>query len=140
MTTTGYSSTPLVRRLGIRPGDRVGTFGPPRTFSRLVGPLPPGAALVRSPRRDCDVSVSFGSRRRELASRRELACRVLPAAGGLWPAWRKKASGVATDLTFEVAQSIGLHEDLVDNKVCAVDHTWSAVRCVVPVAQRGCWE
>jgi hypothetical protein len=63
----------------------------------------------------------------------------LPAAGGLRLAWPKKTAGVDTDVTFEVVQSIGLDGDLVDNKVCAVDETWSAVRFVVPIARRGGW-
>ena len=55
---------------------------------------------------------------------------------GLWVAWPKKTSGVATDLVFEVVQRIGLDAELVDNKVCAIDETWSGLRFVHRVADR----
>jgi hypothetical protein len=49
-------------------------------------------------------------------------------AGGLWIAWPKKASGVATDLTEDVVRRDGLAAGLVDHKVCAIDATWSGLR------------
>ena len=58
-----------------------------------------------------------------------LADRLSPA-GGLWVAWPKKASGVATDLTEDLVRAIGLDGGLVDNKVCAVDETWSGLKFV----------
>jgi hypothetical protein len=60
----------------------------------------------------------------------------LRPAGGLWVAWPKKTSCVATDLTFDPVQQIGLDAGLVDNKVCAIDDTWSALRFVTRVADR----
>jgi hypothetical protein len=64
-----------------------------------------------------------------------LANRLSPA-GGLWVAWPKKASGVPTDLTEDVVRGVGLAAGLVDNKVCAVDDTWSALRFVFRLADR----
>jgi hypothetical protein len=61
---------------------------------------------------------------------------VLPVDGGLWLAWPKHTSGVVTDVSFRVAQNLGLAGGLVDNKVCAIDETWSGVRFVVPLAAR----
>jgi hypothetical protein len=54
----------------------------------------------------------------------------------LWVCWPKKSSGVATDLTEGVARELGLAEGLVDNKVCAVDDTWSGLRFVWRLADR----
>ena len=51
-------------------------------------------------------------------------------AGGLWIAWPKRSSGVATDLDENVVREIGLAGGLVDNKVCAIDATWSGLRFV----------
>ena len=62
--------------------------------------------------------------------------RALQPAGGLWVAWPKKRSCVATDLTFDPVQEIGLAAGLVDNKVCGIDETWSALRFVTRVADR----
>jgi hypothetical protein len=50
--------------------------------------------------------------------------------GGLWIAWPKRSSGRATDVTDHELRRILLPEGLVDNKVCAVDDTWSAMRFV----------
>ena len=58
------------------------------------------------------------------------ACKRLEQSGGLWVAWPKKASGVKTDLTEGVAREVGLPEGLVDNKVCAIDETWSGLQFV----------
>jgi hypothetical protein len=52
-------------------------------------------------------------------------------AGGIWIAWPKKASGVATDVTEDVIRTVALPTGLVDNKVCAIDETWSGLRLVV---------
>jgi hypothetical protein len=60
----------------------------------------------------------------------------LDADGGLWVAWPKKSSGVATDLSFEVVQRTGLDDGLVDNKIAAVDDTWSGLRFVYRVGDR----
>jgi hypothetical protein len=60
---------------------------------------------------------------------------MTPAAG-LWVAWPKKASGVASDVTENVIREIALPTGLVDNKVCAIDATWSGLRLVVRLALR----
>jgi hypothetical protein len=60
---------------------------------------------------------------------------MTPAAG-FWVAWPKKASGVATDVTDGVVREIALPTGLVDNKVCAIDETWSGLRLVIRLALR----
>jgi len=61
--------------------------------------------------------------------------RMTPA-GGLWIAWPKKASGVTTDVTENVIREVALPTGLVDNKVCAIDDTWSGLRFVFRRADR----
>src|SRR3954447_25882650 len=63
----------------------------------------------------------------------------VPPAAGLWIAWPKRASGVETDLTEDVVRELALANRLVDNKVAAVDATWSALRLVIPLKDRPCW-
>lgn len=55
---------------------------------------------------------------------------MLTAAGGLWVAWPKKSSKIDNDLSFETVQGIGLAAGLVDNKSCAIDNDWRALRFV----------
>ena len=62
--------------------------------------------------------------------------RALDPAGGLWIAWPKRASGVATDVSENVVRELGLAAGLVDNKVCAIDEVWSGLRLVCRLADR----
>jgi hypothetical protein len=87
-----------------------------------------------------DVILFFVERRAELARRlASLRARMAPAAG-LWIAWPKKSSKraaeVATDMTEDVVRAVALPTGLVDNKVCAIDDTWSGLRLVIRVSER----
>jgi hypothetical protein len=82
------------------------------------------------------VIVLFTTRRGELLRRFATLARALDPAGRLWVAWPKKASGVATDLTFEDVQRIGLDAGLVDNKSASIDEVYQGVQFVVRVADR----
>jgi hypothetical protein len=132
----GYSGSPLPKKLGITAGTHLALLASPEGFIRTLTPLPDGVEVRTTARGRLDVIVFFATRRRELARRFPAMARALQPAGGLWVAWPKKASGVATDLTFEPVQEIGLAAGLVDNKVCAIDDTWSALRFVYRVADR----
>jgi hypothetical protein len=134
--TAGYSGTPLPKKLGIREGSRVAVVSAPDGFTRGLGPLPTGVQLRTGARGRCDVVVFFVTRRAELARRFPSFVRALEPDGGLWVAWPKKTSGVATDLAFDAVQEVGLDAGLVDNKVCAFDATWSGLRFVRRVADR----
>src|SRR6266540_2887331 len=80
----------------------------------------PGAAVV----------VFFTTSRSDLERRFARLCDILDPADGLWVAWPKKAAKIETDLDFDTVQRIGLESGLVDNKSCAVDGRWQAVRFV----------
>lgn len=136
MSTAGYSGTPLPRKLGIAPGARVALLSAPPGMHDRVAPLPDRVRVVTRASGVLDVAVLFVDRRVDLERRfASVAARMAPA-GGLWVAWPKRASGVATDLTEDVVRAVGLGAGLVDNKVCAVDATWSALRFVIRVADR----
>ena len=82
------------------------------------------------------VTVFFTTSAAELGRRFPALKRTLDGADGLWIAWPKKASGVKTDLTFDAVQSTGLDAGLVDNKSCAIDDTWQALRFVIRLSDR----
>ena len=130
----GYSGTPLPRKLGIVPGSRVLLVGAPPEFG--LGPLPDVDVHRRARRAPYDVVLAFAPDRRALADRFGPASRRLTTAGGLWVAWPKKSSGVPTDLDENVVREFGLATGLVDNKVCAIDATWSGLRFVVRLRDR----
>jgi hypothetical protein len=129
--TAGYSGTPLVRKLGVKPEARLGLIGAPSGFDETLGELPPGVQVRRRlGGRPFDVIVAFYERQADLERRLPALVKALDWAGGLWIAWPKRASGVPTDLTDNVVRGLGLATGLVDNKVCAIDETWSGLRLV----------
>jgi len=133
----GYSGTPLPKKLGIREGSRVALLGAPDGFeAQTLGPLPSGVTIRRRAQRRADVVVLFATTLAGLRRRFEPAMRCLEPDGGLWVAWPKKASSLETDLAFETVQRLGLDAGLVDNKICAIDGTWSGLRFVVRLADR----
>jgi hypothetical protein len=132
----GYSGTPLPRKLGIKPEARVGLVSAPEGFDAVLGDLPPGVSVRRRLQGRFDVVVAFFVSRAQL-ERRLPACRdALDEAGGLWVAWPKRSSGVVTDLGEGAVRELGLAAGLVDNKVCAIDATWSGLRFVYRLADR----
>jgi hypothetical protein len=134
----GYSGTPLPKKLGIKPGARVGLARAPEGFAATLGELPEGATLqpVGRGAGKLDVIICFARKERELAEDVATLPERLDPAGGFWIAWPKKSSGVTTDLTEHAVRDWGLAARLVDNKVCAIDDTWSGLRFVVPLAHR----
>ena len=133
----GYSGTPLVKKLGIMEGAAVLLVGPPEGFLKTLGPLPAEAEIISGRGRErVDVALLFVLSQKKLEQEfTRLAARLKPA-GGLWVCWPKKASGVKTDLTEDVIREVGLAAGLVDNKVCAVDETWSGLRFVIRLVDR----
>ena len=125
----GYSGTALARKLGVRPGDKLALLGAPDGFA--IDDLPPGVEIRRRTRSACDVVVSFHTRRTDLARRFPALMRALVVDGGLWVAWPKRASGADTDITEDVVREVALPTGMVDNKVCAIDETWSGLRLVL---------
>ena len=132
----GYSGTPLPRKLGIKPGARLALIGAPEAFDRTLGELPDGVRVGRTARGPLDVVVAFFSHRAALERRLPALRSALDLAGGLWVAWPKRASGVATDLTEGAVREVGLASGLVDNKVCAIDEVWSGLRFVYRLSDR----
>ncbi len=129
----GYSGTPLARKLGIGEGDEIALIGAPERFEDTLGELPDVASLHTDLADDAryDVIVAFVTQRAELeAELPRLRARMAPACG-LWIAWPKRASRMPTDVTDQVIRDVVLPTGLVDNKVCAIDDTWSGLRLVI---------
>jgi hypothetical protein len=123
----GYSGTPLVTKLGIKPDSRVAVLGAPKGFSitgakRLTGMY--------------DVIVAFVTKRAALADRIATSRAHMDPACGLWIAFPKQSSGVATEVTEHVVRELALPTGLVDNKVCAIDDVYTGLRLVIRKALR----
>lgn len=133
MSTAGYSGTPLPKKLGIKPGHRVLLLSVPEPFAL---DLPADVKVGRAARGKADVIVSFHTERAELARRMPKLREAMEPAAGLWIAWPKRASKMATDLTENVVRELALANALVDNKVAALDERWSGLRLVIRLKDR----
>ncbi|HEX7459799.1 MAG TPA: DUF3052 domain-containing protein [Acidimicrobiales bacterium] len=128
-----HSGIPLAAKLGIRPGVVVALLHLP---DDLVLDLPADVTVRRRAAGRADVAVDFVTRAPELERRIDRLGALIHPAGALWIAWPKRASGVATDMTDHVVRDLALPRGLVDNKVCALDDTWTGLRVVWRVANR----
>jgi hypothetical protein len=124
----GYSGTPLVEKLGIKPGARLQFVSEPEELAALLGGLPDGSRVA--PRGVLDFAMLFVKSQSDLRKRFGRLRDRLESNGMLWVAWPKKTSGVETDLTEGIVREFGLESGLVDVKVCAVDDTWSGLKFV----------
>lgn len=133
MVENSAGATPLVRKLGIKPGHRVTVLNAPAGFAETLGPLPEDVELVDSlDALDAyDVALWFGTRRADLERIVHDVRGVLEQNGGLWIGWPKRTSGIATEVTDDVVRDVALPTGLVDNKICAIDEVWSGVRLVI---------
>ncbi len=126
-TMQGYSGTPLPKKLGIKAGSVVALLGAPADFERKLEPLPDNVRVQSKPNAAANLILLFAKSRADLDKKFPAAVRTMAQGGGLWIAWPKKASGVATDLTEPAVRQFGLAAGLVDYKICAIDETWSGL-------------
>ena len=133
---TGYSETPLPKKLGIKEQSRLAFVNAPKNFQTYLGRLPAGAEVVKRLTKPLDLVLLFVTSERALARDFARLSDKLATNGMIWIAWPKKSSGVATDLSFERVQRIGLDAGLVDVKICAIDETWSGLKFVFRLKDR----
>ncbi len=132
----GYSTTPLIKKLGIKENFRVGFARAPQEFITVLGSLPANVRIISSLTAPLDLVVLFVTQEKVLLRRFPALTDKLGSSGMIWVAWPKKSSGVKTDLKFENVQRIGLDCGLVDVKICAIDDIWSGLKFVYRVKDR----
>ncbi|MEO8909211.1 MAG: DUF3052 domain-containing protein [Gemmatimonadaceae bacterium] len=126
--SVGYSGTPLIAKLGIKPDTRIQLVRAPDDFDDTLGPFPAGMKQIE--RGALDFAMLFVRRRADLVKRFAALRDRLESNGMLWVSWPKKSSGVETDLDENFVRAVGLEAGLVDVKVCAVDGTWAGLKFV----------
>ena len=132
----GSSGKQLSQKLGIKPGFRIFVDSPPKPYRAIVGELPDGAKILSRLAASIDMVHLFAKEAAELAGKLRGLRKAIAPDGMIWVSWPKKASGMATDLGDVVVRDLALPLGLVDIKVCAIDDTWSALKFVIPKAQR----
>ncbi len=128
--STGYSGTPLQKKLGIEAGMSVGVANMPDSFPGLLDPLPAGVEL-RQLDGPLDLAICFDTIGAALVKSFDTARSLVGPAGAIWVAWPKKASKVPTDITEDRLRDLFLPTGWVDIKVCAIDAVWSGLKFVL---------
>lgn len=127
----GYSGTPLVSKLGIKPGSAVLVLDAPDGYRGLLHDLPEHVRFVRTASPSTDLVHTFCTRNAQMAKTLVSLRRKLPPVAVIWVSWPKKSSRVETDITEDTVRKAALPLGLVDVKVCAIDDVWSGLKLVV---------
>jgi hypothetical protein len=122
----GYSGTPLLKKLGIKDGDRVLVKNAPAAIPDELRAVP----LVQAAR-DLDVALLFATSLHQFNAGFAALSTAVKPDGTIWAAWPKKSSGMQSDLTENAIRDTALKTPFVDVKVCAIDETWSGLKLVV---------
>lgn len=134
---SGYSGTPLVKKLGVKEGFKVMLVNPPAYYHSLFKSLPANIEFIEEQSEVQVDFIHFFTKSEEELSNRILALKLrLKTSGMLWISWPKKASKVFTDINDSVVRRIGLESGLMDVKVCAVDEIWSGLKFVFRLKDR----
>jgi hypothetical protein len=118
--SAGYSKRRLPEKLGIKPGFRICILNP-ASYADILGALPTGVKLLPKLKAAVDFIQFFTRLRSELERAFPLLRKGLAESGMLWISWPKGASKIPTDVNENVVREIGLKNQMVDIKVCAVD-------------------
>ena len=128
---SGYSGTPLAKKLGIKPGFRIKTKNAPANYVKLLAPLPRDVTISTRLRNEIDLWHLFTKSESELRKQLSVIQNQIKQDGMTWISWPKKSSGVASEITEDTIREVALSLGLVDVKVCAVDDTWSGLKLVI---------
>jgi hypothetical protein len=128
--SAGYSKRSLPEKLGLKPGFRICILNAPTHYSETLGELPPSVQRLSKPDAAMDFIQFFTKERSELLGVFPTLKKELAETGMLWISWPKAASKILTDVNENVVREIGLKNQLVDIKVCAVDEVWSGLKFV----------
>ena len=134
--TSGYSGTPLAKKLSLKGGMRVWFDGMPDSVRTEIAAEGLDLRLLSSPEEPIDAAHIFVTSRGELEAKLHQLLPLLDRAGMIWVSWPKKASKVPTDITEDVIRDVALPMHLVDVKVCSVDDIWSGLKLVITKEHR----
>jgi hypothetical protein len=130
-TQSGYSGTPLAKKLGVVANVRVAVRWAPAGYAEWLEPLPEGVQFVTKVSAHVDVVHVFTSHRSKLAEELASLRMTIQPDAAVWVSWPKKASKVITDITEDTIRELALPLGFVDVKVCAVSEVWSGLKLVI---------
>jgi len=136
MADTGYSGTPLVKKLGFKSLLKVWIINAPREYAAWLGELPDGVTLVTKAKKPIEAAHVFATESAFLDATLSRLRNELKQAGFVWVSWPKKSSKLPTDITEDTIREIALPLGFVDIKVCAVSEVWSGLKLVIRKSER----
>jgi hypothetical protein len=136
MPATGYSGTPLAKKLGIKEGFAIRLVNQPEYYFTLFTDLPQTISILADKKKKKNFIHYFVKEAKQLTKDIRDLKNEIETNGMIWISWPKKSSKVITDVTEDVIRKLALANGLVDIKVCAVDETWSGLKLVIPVKDR----
>jgi len=135
MQPSGYSGTPLSKKLGLKEGFTISVFNQPDYYFDLFTDLP-GIKITKDSKIMKDFIHYFVREEKKLVKDIYNLKEQIVQNGMIWVSWPKKSSKVETNITEDVVRNIALKNGLVDVKVCAVDEVWSGLKLVIPIKKR----
>jgi hypothetical protein len=133
---TGYSGTPLAKKLGVKDAQRTWRYKMPASVAEEIGREGFHPKLLKTPQQGLEMAHVFVARRSDLSKVLSEIRTLLEPTGVIWVSWPKKAANVETDITEDVVRAEAFPLGLVDIKVCAVDQTWSGLKLVIRRTER----
>lgn len=136
MAIAGYSGTPLIKKLGIKPESSVLLINEPADYFTLLE-TDISDQLSKKNKTPDFIHLFVKNNKEFEAEMKKLkaVCKKNPNIT-IWVSWYKKTAKIPTDITEDVIRNYALKNDLVDVKVCAVSEIWSGLKLVVPVSKR----
>lgn len=129
--SSGYSGTPLAKKLGYKASTRVVLVGAPNDYLAMIEPVAAEVVFERSATYGTDLAHVFVTERAALAKELSGLRKKLKPEAAVWVSWPKKSAKVRTNVTEEVIRQVALPLGFVDIKVCAVSQVWSGLKLVV---------
>ena len=136
MDMAGYSGTPLINKLGIKPEMRIMLLNEPDNYYDLLQ-ANIGDQLCNK-NEIPDLIHLFVKNNKDFETWMKKLKSIIGKNPKLiiWVSWYKKSAGIQTDVTEDTIRNYALKNGLVDIKVCAVSDIWSGLKLVVPLSKR----
>jgi hypothetical protein len=133
---TGYSGSPLAKKLGIKSGLKIKLIDMPEEYFSFFDDFPQEIEIIENPSVKKDLIHAFIINGQLLESLLvELKKEIVPN-GTIWISWYKKSAKMNTDITEDLIRKLAIENGLVDVKVCAVNEQWSGLKLVIPIKNR----
>lgn len=136
IAASGYSGTPLAKKLGLKPPLKLLTINAPKEYKSWLGDLPKGVKLMTKPQKPVQAVHIFATEKILLDITLFRLRKEIRQDAFVWISWPKKSSKVPTDITEDTIREIALPLGFVDIKVCAVSDVWSGLKLVIRKSER----